>query len=199
MSSICFFISCNSSSRRAVLSSGPLDDRAERLSCLDDWTVLSGLRQLGWVELPALSSLCLLEDRVFYASLSLRRVTCRLSASWSSILFSLYGGGWLSSWGVGGPFRIVCHNSLFCLVISRARSWMLVAITCICLSIGCHGRISAGPLIVVGAFHCFSWFVAGLLFLGTPIPTDGANWWCQKSVGPFHSSANAWKTCNHRQ
>ena len=36
MSLICFLISCSSSSRRAVLLSGPLDDRAERSGCLDD-------------------------------------------------------------------------------------------------------------------------------------------------------------------
>uniref|UniRef100_A0A2N9IPJ7 Uncharacterized protein n=1 Tax=Fagus sylvatica TaxID=28930 RepID=A0A2N9IPJ7_FAGSY len=114
MSPIYFFILWSSSSRRAVLSSGSLDDQAERSGCLDDLT-----ERLG----------CL-DDRA---------VTCRLSASWSSELFSLCGGGWLSSWGVSGPFLIACHNSLFCLVVSRVRSWMLVAITCICLSIGVMG------------------------------------------------------------
>jgi hypothetical protein len=38
MSPICFLISRNSSSRRAVLSSGPLEDRARRLCCLDEWS-----------------------------------------------------------------------------------------------------------------------------------------------------------------
>jgi hypothetical protein len=41
MSPICFFISRNSFSRRAVLSSGSLEDRVGRSSCLDEWFYLS--------------------------------------------------------------------------------------------------------------------------------------------------------------
>jgi hypothetical protein len=41
MSPICFLISRNSFSRRAVLSSGSLEDRAERSGCLDEWSRLS--------------------------------------------------------------------------------------------------------------------------------------------------------------
>ena len=161
---ICFLISCSFSSRRAILSSGPLDDRVKRLSylddqsgqsdylddrsgrsgCLDDRAVLSVFWRLGGAELPALSTLCLLGGRVFSTSSSLRRVTCRLSASWSFNLLSLYGGRWFSSWRVGGPFLITCDNSLFWRVVSRARSWMLVEITCICLSIGVMGGSALG-------------------------------------------------------
>ena len=144
MSPIYFFISCNSSSRRAVLSFGPLDDRAEWSSLLDDWAVLAGPSRLGWVALPALSSWCLPEGGVFCASSSSwsRWFIWRQSASWSSLLFSLCGGGWLSlkgCGGVGGSFLITCHNSWFCHVVSRARSWMLVTMTCICLSMGVIG------------------------------------------------------------
>ena len=195
MSPIYFFISWSSSSRRAILLPGSLDDLAEwlgclddlteRSGCLDDWAILSGFRQLGWVELPALSSLYLLGNGVFCTSLFLRQVTCRLSASWSSDLFFLAGGGWLSSWGVGGPFRIACHNSLFCLVVSRARSWMLVAITYICLSIGVMGGSMLVPSWRWVPSIASADVQGALLFLGTLVPTDGTNWWCQKSVGPF--------------
>jgi type IV secretory pathway TrbF-like protein len=41
--------------------------------------------------------------------------------------------------GVGGSFLSAYHNSLFWHVVSRASSWILVAITCICLSIGVMG------------------------------------------------------------
>jgi hypothetical protein len=101
MSLICFLISRNSFSKRAVLSSGSLKGRAERSGCLDEWSCRSGRSgclddlsgRSGYLDDRSCRSGCL-DDRVVLA------VFCRLGGAELpalSALCLLWGGVFFAS------------------------------------------------------------------------------------------------------